>query len=236
MDLTIVIPAYNEEQRITTTLTQYLEFFRTTKLKFELLVIPNGCKDKTKEITRNLAKTNPEITYKNFEKPIGKGGAVLEGMKLAKGNLIAYTDADNATAPKTLYELITKIEGFDCIMGSRWDSFFKLNPKIKVKQPLARKLASRGFNLIVRSYLNLQYPDTQAGAKVFKREALQKILPNLQTTGWAFDVSILYKLKKQHYKIKAVPIEWSDDPNSKLRLKRAIPNMLKTVIKLRFEK
>jgi dolichol-phosphate mannosyltransferase len=107
---------------------------------------------------------------------------------------------------------------------------------ILTKQPLLRRIASRGFNILIRTVLNLQYKDTQAGAKIFKKQAIDSILPEISASGWAFDVHLLYKIKKKNYTIKEIPIEWRDTKESKLKMRKAIPKMFLSVIKTRLGK
>lgn len=228
MDVSIIIPAYNEEDRIKETLLDYIEFFKSKKLSFEILVILNDCVDNTLGVVKSVKAK--ELKYKVYG-PIGKGGALIEGFKLAKGVLIAYTDADEATKPWQLYHLINNIGTYDAVIGSRW-----MIGSIVQKQPFLRRFFSRGFNILVRVILNLQFYDTQCGAKVFRRKALHNILPNLKTTGWAFDVGLIYNFKKKGYGIKEVPITWEDRVGSSLKLRKAIPGMFVALLKLRFSK
>ena len=226
--ISIIIPAYNEEKVIENTVKNYLNFFKTQKEKFEIVIIPNDCEDSTEKITIELAKKHKEIRYKTFGK-IGKGGAIIEGFKIAKGDLVAYVDADNSTKPEALMSLINGIGEHDCVMGSRWMQ----NSIITKKQPASRRFFSRGFNALVRLVLNLQFTDTQAGAKVFKGDALRIILNEIKPHGWAFDVGVLYLLNKKRFRIKEIPITWEDNPDSRLNIFRAIPKMFLSLIRIR---
>ncbi len=97
--LSIIIPACNEENRIQNTLDQYIVFFTKNYKEFELILIPNACKDKTEEIVREYGENNPNLKYKIVKEKIGKGGALIEGFKIATGDIISFVDADNATSP-----------------------------------------------------------------------------------------------------------------------------------------
>lgn len=226
--LTIIIPAYNEEHRIGATLADYLEYFKNQEV--EILVILNGCTDKTLEIVQSFK--SPKISYINIPEAIGKGGAIIEGFKIAKGHIVSYVDADNSTSPFFLDHLVKNLGTYDGVMGSRYLE----GSNILTKQPILRRFASRGFKFLTRLFLNLKYIDTQAGAKVFKKEAIKEILPDLKIKDWAFDVNILYKLKQKNYKIKEVPIDWTEQGGSKLKLRKAIPGMFKSLFKIRFGK
>lgn len=225
-DFSIIIPAYNEEDRIKKTLDAYLNFYKNA----EIIVVNDGSTDRTEEIVKELSEKHKIILIN--QKNQGKGAAILNGFRFAKGDLLSYVDADNATKPEQLHFLLKNIENYGCIIGSRWME----GSKITTKQSLSRRISSRGFNLLVRLMLNLQFSDTQAGAKVFRKEAIEKIFPKIKTTGWAFDVSLLYNIKKEGYTIKEVPIEWEEPGGSRLKLKKAIPAMFFALLKLRFQR
>ena len=231
-EYSIIIPAYNEEKRIRDTLIKYADFFRNTGKSFEILVVLNGCRDKTIDVVKELKKKYNEINYADYEEAIGKGGALLEGFKLVKGNLITYTDADGSTLPETLYELSEKISDYDGIIGSRWIK----GAKILKKQPIMRRIASRGFNILTRIILGLKYHDTQCAAKVFKKKTIDKIKDNVESTNFAIDAIILYHMKKAGFKIKEEPIVWEDKDFSTLRIRKVIPNMLMALIKTRLKR
>ena len=229
--ISIIIPAYNEESVIENTVKSYLEFFKSKKADFEIIIVPNNCKDKTSEISENLSKKYKEVRCKTILNKIGKGGAVLGGFKLAKKELLCYTDADNATKVEMIFKMINEMGDYDCVMGSRWLK----DSKILTKQPLSRRIASRGFNLFVRVLLNLQFTDTQNGGKIFKREIIEKIINKVDDSSWAFDVGLLYLIKKGNGKIKEVGIEWEDSGKSNLRMHKAIPQMFIKILKLRLK-
>ncbi|HLD14981.1 MAG TPA: dolichyl-phosphate beta-glucosyltransferase [Candidatus Nanoarchaeia archaeon] len=230
--ISIIIPAYNEEKVIGNTVKSYMNFFKKQKKDFEIVIIPNNCKDNTEKIVLDIAKKNKQVKHKVFNYKIGKGGAIIAGFKMAKGDLIAYVDADNSTKPEALMKLLNNIGNYDCVMGSRWIE----NAIITKKQPAIRRFASRGFNALVRLILNLQFTDTQAGAKLFRGNALRKILSEIKSHGWAFDVGVLYLLNKNKFKIREIPITWEDNPDSRLNMFRAIPRMFFSLIKIRMGK
>lgn len=232
MNYSIIIPAYNEEARIGDTVRDYATYIEThfTPGEAELLVIVNGSKDRTGEIVRTMEKVFPCVRSWETPERQGKGGAVLKGFELAHGEILSFTDADNATIAPELHKLLIAVDkGVDAAIGSRWlsDSFQA------VRQPLARRIASRVFNKIVRLLFQFPYRDTQCGAKAFRREAIEKVRNEIHTTGWAFDVALLWRLRCHGYKIEEIPITWSDNSKSRLRMHRDAPSMLIELIKLR---
>lgn len=230
MKLNIIIPAYNEEKRIEKTLKSYSDYFlNKMDNNFEILIILNGCKDKTMEIVKNFSNGKKYIKFKEFKRAIGKGGAIIEGFKLADSELIGYVDADGATKPETFYQLVKEINDYDGIIASRWIK----GAIIKKKQPILRRISSRGFNVLVRLFFGIALRDTQCGAKLFKKGAIKKITPELGITQWAFDIDLLYRMKKNGFRIVETPTEWEDIEGSRLNLKKTIPEMLLSIIRLR---
>ncbi|MBI2498648.1 glycosyltransferase family 2 protein [Candidatus Woesearchaeota archaeon] len=227
--LSIIIPAHNEEKRIKETLISYTKFFNL-KLKndYELIVIPNACKDKTVELVKEFSKKHSTLKYKELI-PGGKGLALVEGFKIAKGNFIGFIDADNSTSSDEFHKLMQIINGYDGAIASRWMK----ESIVDVKQPVLRLIAGRVFNFIVRFLLGMRFQDTQCGAKLFKNEAIKNIYPKLGITKWAFDIDLIYLMKRNNYKIKEIPIRWRDTIGSQLNIPRASFEMFLALIRLR---
>jgi len=164
--LSVIMPAYKEEARIAKTLEDYvIHFSKEYHQDFEMIVILDGCIDRTMEIVNEYSIKFPQIKSKTFEQRLGKGGAIREGLKIANGDIILLVDADGATAPKELDKLIVELSDNDGAIGSRWLP----ESNILRKQSLARRAASRGFNLLVRILFGLPFADTQCGAKALKK-------------------------------------------------------------------
>lgn len=212
--LLLLIPAYNEEARIEPVLRSYATFFRDNyKGKFQLVVILNGCRDNTLGVVQRVAQEFPTISWRDFPAPIGKGGALIEGLKLA-GNtdVIGYVDADGATGPDAVLKLIPHMEEADCVVGSRW-----LPGSVLLKaQPKFRQIISRCFHLIVEVLFWLHIKDTQCPCKLMRRAAVEKIHPALRIADLAFDVNLLVAMKQAGFRLVEVPIEWTDIVGSKV--------------------
>ncbi|HTY43914.1 MAG TPA: glycosyltransferase [Patescibacteria group bacterium] len=234
--LCIVIPAYNEENRIGITLEEYGKYFEEKKKKeeigdYKILIVLNACKDNTIGVVRNNEKKNKNIIHIEFEQG-GKGFAVTEGFKFAiekKFDLIGFVDADMATPPEAFYDLARKIGNADGIIANRWHK----DSNIKIKQTPARILLSRGGNFIIHSMFLLKYQDTQCGAKLFTREMLEKVVPKLGASEWSFDIDLLFYLRREKAEIKSIPTTWEDKKDSKINLKKAPMKTLFSVMRLR---
>ena len=227
----LLIPAYNEEERIEPVLRDYARYFRTGyDGSFQLVVVLNGCVDNTIGVVKRVAETNPEVSWLEFPGRIGKGGALIEGLKLAPlSDLIGYVDADGATAPRAFHELVKLRDKADCIIASRWLPGAVLHQQ----QTGRRQFASRVFHAIVQGLFWLNVKDTQCGAKLIRREVVEKIHSSLRIADMAFDINLLYAIKRAGFKILEVPTEWTDKMGSKVVLGRTSLTMLLSVIRLR---
>ena len=233
MKLSIVIPAYNEEKRIGRTLEDYGSYFKNLQkvLDFRIIVVINNTTDKTEKVVKAYKKKYKEISFLNFERR-GKGFAIIEGFKeaLKSGSeVIGFVDADESTSPQAFYELVKNLGNYDGIIASRYLKGSMVTPK----QPIMRIFASRVFNMIVRILFMFPYQDTQCGAKLFKKQAIEKNIQKLGVTEWAFDVDLLYEMHKNGFRIKEYPTVWSDARGSKINLKKSSVQMFFAVTRLR---
>jgi glycosyltransferase involved in cell wall biosynthesis len=229
--LSIIIPAYNAENTIKQTLDDYYSYYsRSHYQQFEILVMANGCTDKTVDVVKGYMKPFPEIKLWSFGGKIGKGATVIEGFKIASGDIVSFVDADNSTRPGELNKLIEALtDEYDAAIGSRWLPA----SDVPVKQPLSRRIASRGFNALVRVLFGMSFADTQCGAKVFRKNVLRRVIPELNSPGWAFDVELLWRVVRHNFHVREVPICWEDSVRSTLKIKTAVPSMLSAIIRLR---
>ena len=229
--LLLLIPAYNEERRIEPVLRDYgLYFQKNYSGKFQLVVVLNGCRDNTIGVVRRVVKDFPAISLLEFREPIGKGGALIEGLKLAPlAEVIGYVDADGATPPAAFHDLVKRIGQADCVIASRWLPGAILHQM----QTGQRQFASRSFHLIVELFFRMHIKDTQCGAKVMKREAVEKIHSRLLIADMAFDINLLYSMKRAGVSVLEVPTEWTDQAGSKVALFRTSLTMFLSVVRIR---
>jgi dolichol-phosphate mannosyltransferase len=225
MKYSIIISAYNEENRVGRLLSELSD------IQAEFIFVCDGT-DKTSDLIKAFSRKNPDMTIRclEFTRRLGKGGGVYEGFRAATTPLVGFMDADNSTRYPEMLRLITLLDDHDGIIGSR----HMPGSSIETHQPLSRHLQSRVFNLIIRALFGLRYYDTQCGAKIFRRDILLKIMPNLRAKGFEFDVEILWHMKKRGYDIVEVPVNWNDTGDSRLQTSDAY-SMFMTLLRLRFD-
>jgi len=230
--LLLLIPAYNEERRIGPVLRGYAQYFSSHyEGKFQLVVVLNGCRDNTLAVVQAVAADFPVVTWMVHPDPIGKGGALIEGLTLAPlADWIGYVDADGATEPPAFLDLVRRAREADCVIASRWLPGAVLHQL----QSGQRRVASRCFHAIIQLLFHMNIHDTQCGAKVLHRAVVEKIHSSLCIADMAFDINLLYLIKRNGFTILEVPTEWTDKSGSKVALFRTSLTMLLSVIRVRW--
>lgn len=230
MKFSIVVPAYNEERRLGRMLGEYLAYFEPRYGNdFEIVVSVNGSTDRTEEIARAFAAKHPAVVVEVEPAAIGKGGAVIAGGKVARGDLVGFADADGSTPPEAFDDLVKGIGQAGFISANRWMKGSLVEPR----QPLKRRVSSRVFNALVRLLFRVGTSDTQCGAKLMRREAWEKVVPTLDITRWAFDVDLLFKARRAGVAFKEVPTRWRDRDGSKIHYFASSVEMLLSMGRLR---
>ncbi len=228
-EITILIPAYNEANRIENTLHDYVSYFNG--LNYEILVEMDGCTDNTLDVVQRFCKQYP-VRYIQFSEKLGKGGGIIHGFRHARGETVVIVDADGAVSPKMAVKLIEFVKnGSDCAISSRYAD----GARMPVKLPLARWIASRGFNMLVRLLFGLDLKDTQCGGKALKKPVINDVVNELGISNFAFDVELLWRIQKEGYTIKEVPITWTHKDESKVKMYRVIPEMLLSLLRMRWK-
>ncbi|MBU0679224.1 MAG: glycosyltransferase [Verrucomicrobia bacterium] len=230
MRLSIVVPAHNEESRIRPMLDAYLGFFNSRYGdQVEFIVVVNGSTDHTDRVVDEYAAKHSNLRCIVEPRQVGKGGALMLGFKAAAGELIGFADADGSTPPEAFQDLVDKIADKAVIIASRWCAGANVSPR----QPLRRRIASRGFNIMTRLLFGLRLTDTQCGAKLMKRDALLEVMPSLGITRWAFDVDLLFQLKRAGRKLTEIPTVWQDVIGGSVEVVRTSFEMMAALIRLR---
>lgn len=221
----IVIPAHNEERRI----GPVLHAMRAEFPDAEIIVVANACTDATADVVAAIAQADPDLRLINLAAKLGKGGSVRLGFQVATADVIAFADADGATSPAELRRLVAHLGEADGVVASRWSR----GSRMVVGQSPLRRLLSRGFNAIVRLLFGLPFADTQCGAKVFRRAAIEEIVEEVEIADFAFDVDVLFQLQRRGRVVREVPITWSHRDGSTVNVIFAAPRMLASIVRLR---
>lgn len=209
----IIIPAYNEGQRITATLDKLLAYITEQHWVAEVVVVNDGSRDNTEAIVREYTRTHSAVRLIENPGNRGKGYSVRNGMTHARGDLLLFSDADLSSPIYEAQKLFAAIAGgADVAIGSRW-----LRPDLQTeRQPWHRQLFGRMFNLLLRMILSLKFKDTQCGFKAFTRKAAEAIFPKQRIERWGFDPELLFLTNKFGLKVEEVPVEWAHDHRSKI--------------------
>lgn len=230
MELSVIIPCYNEEQRLPPTLKSVAAFLKTYRKEVEVLVVDDGSSDRTSEVAKSFASEIKNLRVLRYEPNQGKGHAVKNGMLAATGDYAVFMDADNSTPLEEINKLMPYAADYEVVIGSR----HLKTSNVVIKQPWYRIVISRVGNLLIQNLLIRGVYDTQCGFKLFRREATQQIFSRQRILGFGFDMEILAIAQKVlHYRIKEVPVSWYDAPGSRIRPIRDAWRTLRELIRIK---
>lgn len=231
MRYSIVIPAYNESQRIVPTLNHVLSYVAEQGWDAELIIVNDGSRDDTARIVQGYVAHNSIVRLIENPGNRGKGYSVRNGMLNARGEILLFSDADLSSPIEEAPKLFAALEGgADVAIGSRW-----LRSELQTqRQPLHRQLFGRIFNLALRMFLGLSYKDTQCGFKAFTSEAAQAIFPLQRIERWGFDPEIIFLAKKQGFRVIEVAVKWAHDNQGQINPLRDGLRMFGEVLNIRW--
>ena len=210
MFLSVIIPAYNEEKRITKTLLSVEEYLKRQPYNYEILVVSDGSTDSTIEVVSRLKEQISSLRIIDNKKNHGKGFVVRQGMLAAGGDVRLFMDADNSTNIDQVSKFLPYFQqGYDVLVAKRI---------VVVKQPWTREFLGWVFRLIVRILVPLGVSDSQAGFKAFSKKTTEAVFAKQTIFRWAFDVEILAIAKKMRFKIKETPVVWANDAQSHVKI------------------
>lgn len=203
MKLSVLVPAYNEQDIINKNLFEMRSELSKLKIPFEIILIDDGSKDNTLKEARKASKKLKEVKVVSYSKNKGKGHAIVYGFKAVKGDLVTFLDADLELHPRQLKLFLDYLKKFnaDVVVGS------KRHPESKIKYPFQRKFLSNCFYFLTRILFGIPVKDTQAGIKLYKYKVLKDVLPKIVVKGYAFDLEILVNAHRKGYKIIEAPID-----------------------------
>ncbi|MGV3619078.1 MAG: dolichyl-phosphate beta-glucosyltransferase [Fimbriimonas sp.] len=228
--LSVVVPAYNEEERLPRTLARLHEYYSGQAYPYDVAVVSDGSADGTRALVEAFAQEHPEFRVIEYFPNRGKGYAVRTGMLEAKGDLVLFCDADLATPQEETEKLLAHMQqGADVAIGSRPLK----ESNLEVRQPFYREMLGRTFNKVVQILAVPGIDDTQCGFKLFTRKAAQDVFSRTKLNGFSFDVEALIVARDLGYRIDEVPIRWAHQEGSKVSLVRDGMKMLRDLVRLR---
>ena len=229
--LSIVVPAYNEEQRLPATLVRMRSFLDGRDEPYEVLIVDDGSTDNTLAMSRDIAKGWPQLQVLALERNTGKGAAVRLGMLTAAGEHRVFSDADLSTPIEEIEQLRAHLHG-DCTVAIA--SRALPESQIDVHQPVNREVMGRTYNRLLRLSALRGLHDTQCGFKAFTAEAAVVCFTPLRTLRFGFDAEVLLRARRHGWTVAEVPVRWEHKEDSRVSALRDSFGTLYDLMRLRF--
>lgn len=213
IEVSAVLPVYNDREALTAAIPRSLAALEAIAPGgFELIVAEDGSTDGSTEFVREYEADDPRVRLMHSDERLGRGRALNRAFAGAKGSIVCYYDVDLATDIQHLPELVGAIrEGYDIATGSR------LLPESNTTRSGGREIASRGYNMLVRTILGSSLHDHQCGFKAFRRDRLLDLLPSIAADHWFWDTEVLVRAQKKGYLIREFPVRWRQGPGTTVR-------------------
>jgi dolichyl-phosphate beta-glucosyltransferase len=229
--LSVVIPCYNEEQRLPRTIEQIERYLAARGETYEIVLVDDGSADGTRGVMDAAAARNPSVRLESLPHNRGKGRALAQGVAAARGAEILVTDADLSTPIEELDKLQAALAaGAGVAIASRAIR----GSRIEVSQPFYRVLMGKAFNLIVQAVLLPGIWDTQCGFKLFRADVAKEAFARLTTDGFGYDPEVLFRAKRSGVRIAEVPVTWRNSAPTKVSPISSSLDMFKHVVRVRF--
>lgn len=229
-EISVVIPAYNEERRLEPTIHETVAYFRARRRTAEVIVVDDGSRDRTAALTLHLTQHTPELRLIRLASNRGKGYAVRTGVVNSTGALVLFADADGATPIAELERLEAALrDGADVAIGSR--ALYAEGVQVTARS--YRRLIGRTFHLLVRALTVRGFQDTQCGFKLFRAQAAHNLFSRMRMDGFSFDVELLLMAARQGYRVAEVPVNWTHQPGSRVNLALDSLRMARDLFRIR---
>ena len=232
-DISIIIPAFEEEARLGESIERILSFLRSASTAVELIVVDDGSSDRTAETARSAFAAAGEVESRviRYEENRGKGFAVKTGLLAATADIALFSDADLSTPIDEMPKLVDPIRNgeYDVTFGSRALD----RSLIGTHQPWRREQGGKVFNLVVRTLTGMPFWDTQCGFKAFNMRRYRPLLDLMQIDRFGFDVEFLYVAQLHGLRLKEIPVRWNNDERSKVSVVRDSARMFNEVREIR---
>ena len=226
----VVIPVLNEERALPGTVATLREFLRDAiPNPCRIVIADNGSNDSTPQVGRGLAEEHPDVAYLRLEQR-GRGRALRRAWLESQADLVSYMDVDLSTDLSAFQPLVQALEdGYDLAIGSR----LAKESTVRLRS-LKREVISRSYNLLIEAMFFTRFSDAQCGFKAMTSAAARALLPHVQDQGWFFDTELLILAEKRGFRIMDVPVTWTDDPDTRVKVVRTALDDLKGLLRLRF--
>ena len=230
--LDVVVPVLNEERDLSPSVVTLHDFLSRSMadLEWRIVIADNGSTDATRDVARQLSERFERVVYTRLEER-GRGRALRRTWLESEAEAVCYMDVDLSSDLAALPDLVRAVQddGYDIAIGSRLT-----RGALVIGRPPQRELTSRAYNLIVRAMFFMKVRDAQCGFKAVSRRAAREIVPLVKDTGWFFDTELLVLAEKNGYRIKEVPVRWTDDPDSRVKIISTAIEDMKGLLRLRF--
>lgn len=229
VDLSIVIPVYNEEKRLPKNLDKIIQFLKTQKNSYEIILVDDGSSDRTADVIEDFKKKFPWIIHKSHLQNLGKGAAVKTGMLASKGEWVLMTDCDLSTPIDELKSLNRYITDYDIVIGSR-----RLKEKKLGRLPEKyRTLLGDIYYEMLRLILLPSVKDTNCGFKLFSRKVIKPVFKRQTINRWGYDAEVLFIAHLLRFSIKEIPVKWTHYAGSKVKIFNAVTKTLQELAQIK---
>jgi len=227
----VVVPVYNEERDLPKSVPTLRDFLSGPDFPYEwrIVIADNASTDNTPTVSKELAAANPgKVDYVRIERK-GRGFALKQTWLGSPVDVVSYMDVDLSTGLDAFPALIGAVAegGYDLAVGSR------LAPRSRIRRSLKRRVLTRGYNTLIKGLFLTRFSDAQCGFKAISREAAQQIVPLIEDNNWFFDTELLILGEKLGYRVKDVPVEWVEDPDTRVKIGATVMEDVRGLLRLR---
>ncbi len=226
----IIVPVYNEEKCLAENIEKLRQFLidSMSSYSWRIVIVDNGSIDGTLDEARAISTLYPEVTFMHLDVK-GRGRALREAWPKSSADIVSYMDVDLSTELSYFPILVSAIvqDGYDIAIGSRH------LPSSKVKRSFKRASLSASYNLLIRAMFRTAFRDAQCGFKALRREVASELIPLIKDQAWLFDTELLILAEKQGYRIKEIPVTWTEDMTSTVNIQQTVAEAIKCLVRLR---
>lgn len=226
----VVIPVYNEERDLARSVNTLRTFLQKEKFPYlwNIVIADNASTDQTLSIARDLAEQFPDVRYIHLDQK-GRGRALRKAWTESRADIVCYMDVDLSTGLEALPEMIDSLAGgYDVAVGSR------LMSGSRTTRSLKREFISRCYNIMVKAMFFTRFSDAQCGFKGLTRRSVEELVPLIKDQAWFFDSELLILAEKRGFRIKEIPVEWVEDPDTRVKIVKTALEDVKGLLRVRF--